>query len=53
MWVTRICYAGYLIAPSKINFEQEIVKSILKGLDVGDINHSSELHSKFLSFISN
>ena len=31
-----------------MNFEQKVSKSVLNGLDVGDINHSSELYSKFL-----
>ena len=31
---------------------EEILKSVLNGLDFGDINHSSELHSNFMSFVS-
>ena len=52
MRIARLCYAGYLIASSKRNFEQEILKSVLDGLDVGDINHSSELYSNFMPFVS-
>ena len=48
MRIGGLCYASYLIGSSKMNFEQEILKSVLNGLDVGDINHSSELYSKFL-----
>ena len=35
-----------------MNIEQEILKSVLNGVDVGDINHSAELYSKFMSFAS-
>ena len=43
--VARLCYAGYLTGSPKRNFEHEILKSVLNGLDVGDINHSSEFYS--------
>ena len=52
MQIARLCYAGYLIGSSKRNFEQEILKSVLNGLDVGDIIHSSELYSNFKPFVS-
>ena len=42
MRIVRLCYAGYLIGSSKSNFEQETLKSVLNGLDVGDMNHISE-----------
>ena len=60
MWNTRtcnqyadyeICYTGYLIGSSKINFEQKFLKFVLNGLDVGDINNSTELYSKFMPFV--
>ena len=35
MRIARLCYAGYLIGSSKRNFEQETLKSVLNGLDVG------------------
>ena len=41
MRITRLCYVGYLIDSSKRNFEEEILKSVLNGLDAGDINHNS------------
>ena len=47
MQIARLCYAGYLIGSSKRNFEQEILISVLNGLDVGDIIHGSELGSNF------
>ena len=50
MLIARLCYIDYLIGSSKINFEQEIWKSVLNGFDVDDINHSSELYSKFMPF---
>ena len=31
---------------------EEILKSVLNGLDFGDINHSSERHSNFMPFVS-
>ena len=52
MRIARLCYIGYLTGSSKRNFEEEILKSVLNGLDVGDINHSSELYSNFMSFVS-
>ena len=50
MRIVRSCYAGYLIGSFKRNFEEGILKSVLNRLDVGDISHSSELHSTFMSF---
>ena len=41
-----------LCRSSKRKFEQEILKSVLNGLDVGDINHSLELSSNFMPFVS-
>ena len=52
MRIARFCYAGNQIGSSKRNFEQEILKSVLNGLDVGDINHSSEPSSNFMPFVS-
>ena len=40
MRIAKLRYAGYLVGSSKINFEQEILKFVLKGLDVSDINHT-------------
>ena len=44
MQIARLCYAVYQIRSSKRNFGQEILKSVLNGLDVGGINHSSEFY---------
>ena len=52
MRIARLCYTDYLIGSSKINFEQEILKFVLEGLDVSDINHSSEFYSNFMPFVS-
>ena len=52
MRIAILCYAVYLIRSSKRNFEQEIFKSVLNGLDVGDINHSSEFYSNLMPFVS-
>ena len=52
MLIARLCYTGYLIWSSKINFEQETLKSALNVLDVADINHSPALYSKFIPFAS-
>ena len=46
MRITKLCYAGYLIGSSTKDFEQETLKFVLNGLDVGDINHRSEIYSK-------
>lgn len=49
-----VYFGGYLreVGSSKSNFEQEILKSTLNGLEVGDINHSLEPCSKLMSFLS-
>ena len=52
MRISRLCYASDLIVSSKRNFEQEILKYVLNWLDVGDINHSLELYSNFMPFVS-
>ena len=52
MRIARLCYAGYLIGSSKRNLEQETLKSVLNGLDVGGINHSPEFYSNFMPFVS-
>ena len=52
MRIARLCYESYLIGSSKRNFEQETLKSVLNGLDVGGINHSSEFYSNFMPFVS-
>ena len=52
MRIGRLCYAGYKIGSSKRNFENEILKCVLNGLDVGDINHSKEFYSNFMPFVS-
>ena len=44
--------AGYLIGSSKRNFEQEILKSVFNGFDVGEINHSQKFYSNFMPFVS-
>ena len=47
MRIARICYAGYKGGSSKRNFEQEILKAVLNGCDLGDINHSDQFPRKF------
>ena len=38
--------------PNWVSHPREILKSVLDGLDVGDINHSSKLYSNFMPFVS-
>ena len=52
MWIAILCYTGYLIRSSKINFQQEILKSVSNRLHVGDVGHSSKVYSKFMPFVS-
>lgn len=52
MRITRICYAGYKSGMSARDYEKEILKAKLNGLDVGDINHSKEFYSNFRSFVA-
>ena len=47
MRIVRLCYAVYLIGSSKSNFEQETLKSVLNGLDVGDMTTCREIFSTF------
>ena len=51
MRIARICYAGYKGGSSKRNFEQEILKAVLNGCDMGDINHSDQFPRKFRPFV--
>ena len=46
MWIGILCYAVCPTGSSKKNFEEEILKLVLNGLDVGDINHSLEFCTK-------
>ena len=46
MRIARLCYASYLIWSPKRNFEQEILKSVLNGFDVG----VSIFYSNFIPF---
>ena len=46
MRIARLCYASYLIWSPKRNFEQEILKSVLNGFDVG----VSMFYSNFIPF---
>ena len=48
MRIARLCYESYLIGSSKRNFEQETLKSVLNGLDVG----GSMFYSSFIPFVS-
>ena len=52
MRIARICYAGYKSGMSARDYEKEILKAKLNGLDVGDINHSKEFYSNFRSFVA-
>lgn len=52
MWIARLFHKDYLIGSSRINFRQETLISALNGLNDGDINHSSELYSNFITFVS-
>ena len=51
MRIARICYAGYNSGSSKRNFEQEILKAVLNGCDLGDINHSDQFPRTFRPFV--
>ena len=52
MRIARLCYSGYQIGSSKRNFEQEVYKSVLNGVDLGDINHSKQFYSDFMPYVS-
>ena len=53
MWIAGLCYTGYLIRSSKINFVQEILKSVSNRLRVGDIVIAQNfIQSSCYSFLS-
>ena len=52
MRIARLCYAGYRTGSTKRNFEQEILRSVLNGVDLGDINHSKEFYSEFMPYVA-
>ena len=47
MRIARICYVEYKEGNSKRHFETEILKAVLNGVDMGDINHSDQFMRKF------
>ena len=53
MRIARICYEEYKEGNSKRHFEQEILKAVLNGCDMGDINHSDQFPRKFRPFVRN
>ena len=53
MRIAWICYAGYQSGMSSREYEKDILKAKLNGLDVGDINHSKEFYSNFRCFVAN
>lgn len=52
MRIARLCYAGYQVGTSKRNFEEDVYKSVLNGVDLGDINHSKEFYSDYMPYVS-
>ena len=52
MRIACLCYSEYKEGSSKRKFENEVQKAVLNGLDMGDINHSSEFYLAFMSFVS-
>ena len=52
MQIAQICYAGYKTGMSGREYEKEILKAKLNGLDVGDINHSKEFYFNFRSYVA-
>jgi hypothetical protein len=51
MRIARNCYDAYKGGRSKRNFEQEILKAVLNGCDMGDINHLDQFPRKFRPFV--
>ena len=52
MRIGRICYTMYKQGSSLRNYETEILKSILNGTDIGDINHGRNFPSLFPPFVA-
>ena len=48
----RIAYVGYKEGSSYRNFENEVLKAVQNGLDMGDINNSKRFPPNFRPFVA-
>ena len=53
MRIARICYVEYKEGNSKRHYEQEVLKAVQNGCDMGDFNHSDQFPRKFRPFVKN
>ena len=51
MRLARLCYVDYKEGNSKRHYEQEVLKAVQNGLDMGEINHSDQFPRKFRPFV--
>ena len=50
--IARLCYDLYRDGKSLRAYEQEVLKAVLNGTDMGDLNHSYNFPDKFRSFVA-
>ena len=50
MRLARLCYVDYKEGNSKRHYEQEVLKAVQNGLDMGEINHSDQFPRMFRPF---
>ena len=50
--IARLCYDIYKDGSSMRSFEKEVVKAVLNGTDLGDLNHSKRFPDKFREFVA-
>ena len=52
MQYARICFANFKNGNSVRSYEEEIVKAVLNGCDMGDLNHSKNFPDKFRPYVA-
>ena len=50
--IGRLCYDIYKDGSSMRSFEKEVVKAVLNGTDLGDLNHSKHFPDNFRKFVA-
>ena len=53
MRCARICYDNFKNGKSVRSYEEEMVKAVLNGCDMGDLNHSKNFPDKFRPYVAN
>ena len=48
----RICYDNFKNGKSVRSYEEEVVKAVLNGSDMGDLNHSKRFPEKYRPYVA-